>query len=128
METTLGVWRGIRHSRCGVLDGGVIRKAKRKRERIADAVVNMRSELVNTPDGPKLVLEVAKRAGYHIQFADDSQKCEYFVPVKWLQTVSVERAAQEIGMFGNQNSICKPTTPKWRQTVERLKELFPKYD
>jgi hypothetical protein len=83
---------------------------------------------VNTPDGPKPVLEVAKRAGYHSKFVDDVQNCEYFVPVKWLQTVTLEHAVQEIGMFGNQNSICKPTTPKWRQTVDRLKGLFPKHD
>ena len=31
-------------------------------------------------------------------------------------------------MFGNQNTVCKPTTPKWRTTVERLKEKFPDYD
>ena len=30
-------------------------------------------------------------------------------------------AVQEIGLFGNQNTVCKPTTPKWRSTVERLK-------
>lgn len=82
---------------------------------------------VNTQDGLKPVLEVANLANYHRQFADDAQNCEYFVPVKWLQTVSVEGAVQEIGMFGNQNSICKPTTPKWRKTVDRLKELFPRY-
>lgn len=87
-----------------------------------------RSFQVNTPDGPKPVLEVAKRAEYHSQFVEDDQRCEYFVPVKWLQTVTLDRAVQEIGMFGNQNSVCKPTTPKWRQTVDRLKELFPKYE
>jgi hypothetical protein len=79
---------------------------------------------VNTPEGLKPVLEVAKRAGYHSQFADDAQKCEYFVSVRWLQTLSLERAVQEVGMFGNQNSICKPTAPKWRQTIERLKDVF----
>lgn len=83
---------------------------------------------VNTPAGPKPVLEAAKRAGYHGQFVDDEQKCEYFVPVKWLQTVPIDRAVQEVGMFGNQNSICKPTTPKWRLTVDRLKDFFPKHD
>jgi len=83
---------------------------------------------VNTQDGLKPVLEVANLANYHRQFADDAQTCEYFVPVKWFQTVSIESAVQEIGMFGNQNSICKPTTPKWRKTVDRLKELFPSYD
>jgi hypothetical protein len=30
-------------------------------------------------------------------------------------------------MFGNQNSVCKPTAQKWRTTVERLKEKFPGY-
>lgn len=79
---------------------------------------------VNTPNGVKPVLEVAKRAGYHRQFVDDLEKCEYFVPVKWVQTFPVQEAVQEVGMFGNQNSICKPTAPRWRQTVDRLKELF----
>lgn len=31
---------------------------------------------------------------------------------------------QEFGMSENQNSVCKPKTPKWRSTVERLKEKF----
>ena len=82
---------------------------------------------VNTPEGPKPVLDVATRAGYHGALANDAENCEYFVPVKWLQTVPLERAVQEVGMFGNQNSICKPTTPNWRQTVERLKQLFPNH-
>ena len=34
----------------------------------------------------------------------------------------------EVGMFGNQNTACKPTTPKWRTTVDRLKTIFPGYD
>ena len=72
--------------------------------------------------------ELAKQGHYHLQYADDPERCEYFVPVSWLQTVSVAKAVQEIGMFGNQNTICKPTTPKWRSTVERLKERFPEFD
>jgi len=40
----------------------------------------------------------------------------------------LEKAIQEIGMFGNQNTVCKPTTPKWRTTVERLKEKFPMFN
>ncbi|SKB26201.1 hypothetical protein [Sphingopyxis flava] len=49
---------------------------------------------------------------------------EYFVSVKWLHTVPLADAVNEIGMFGNQNTVCKPTTPKWRTTVERLKERW----
>lgn len=68
------------------------------------------------------------QANYHREFVDDLEKSEYFVPVKWLQTVSEEDAVQEVGMFGNQNTVCKPKTPQWRSTVERLKSYFPKYD
>ena len=74
------------------------------------------------------VLEVAVRANYHAAFTDDPERCEYFVPVQWLQTVPVGQAIREIGMFGNQNTVCRPRTPKWRSTIERLKERFPHFD
>jgi hypothetical protein len=83
---------------------------------------------VNTPRGELPVLDAAKRGSYHSQFIDDPEHCEYFVPVQWLQTVPLENAVREIGLFGNQNTVCKPTTPKWRSTVERLKKEFPKFD
>ena len=83
---------------------------------------------VNTKDGIQSVIDVAKKGSYHSEFFDDNEKTEYFVPVKWLETVSIDKAVQEVGMFGNQNSICKPTTPKWRSTVDRLKEKFPKFE
>jgi hypothetical protein len=59
---------------------------------------------------------------------NDPERCEYFVPVHWLQTVPLEAAVQEIGLFGNQNTVCKPTVPKWRSTVERLKEKFSDFN
>jgi hypothetical protein len=83
---------------------------------------------VATPSGDVPVLEVAKGGSYHREFLGDPERCEYFVPVRWLQTVPLEKAVQEIGLFGNQNTVCKPTTPKWRATVERLKERFPDFN
>jgi len=83
---------------------------------------------VKTADGEAPVLDAAKGGTYHRQFVDDPERCEYFVPMQWLQTVPIENAIQEIGLFGNQNTVCKPTTPKWRSTVERLKVKFPDYD
>jgi hypothetical protein len=83
---------------------------------------------VSTTEGEFPVLDLAKRATYHREFLNDPERCEYFVPVHWLQTVTVENAVQEIGLFGNQNTVCKPTTPKWRSTVERLKERFPNFN
>ncbi|MDN4512823.1 hypothetical protein QYE47_09980 [Pseudomonas sp. 2,4-D] len=76
----------------------------------------------------RLVLEVASRASYDAAFIDDPEQCEYFVPVQWLQTVPISQAVREIGMFGNQNTVCRPKTPKWRSTIERLKERFPHFD
>lgn len=82
---------------------------------------------VMTDAGEKPVMDVLKLADYHREFIENPDNCEYFVPVKWLETVPVEKAFQEIGLFGNQNTVCKPTTEKWRSTIERLKIRFTKY-
>ena len=80
-------------------------------------------------DGAEIsILDVAKRGTYHREFINDPERCEYFVPVKWIQTVTYDNAVYEIGLFGNQNTVCKPTTPKWRYTIERLKAKFPNFD
>ena len=83
---------------------------------------------LSTEEGDKPALEVLSKADYHREFIDDEERCEYFVPVEWLDTKSIEQAVQEVGMFGNQNTICKPTSQKWRATIERLKGKFPNYD
>jgi hypothetical protein len=81
---------------------------------------------VKTPSGEVPVLEAATGGKYHNNC--DPEKCEYFVPVRWLQTVPLDKAVHEVGLFGSQHSVCKPTTPKWRYTVGRLKEKFPDYN
>lgn len=77
-----------------------------------------------TKNGVELpVLEAAQRGSYHREFVDDA-RCEWFVPVTWLETVPLAKAVREVGMFGNQNTVCRPTSQKWRWTIERLKERF----
>jgi hypothetical protein len=83
---------------------------------------------IATPEGEREALSVLTTRNYHRQYTDDPEKCEYFVPVEWLRTVPLEQGIKEVGMFGNQNTVCKPTTPKWRATVERLKSRFPGFD
>ncbi|MHB9034024.1 MAG: endonuclease NucS domain-containing protein [Anaerolineae bacterium] len=73
-------------------------------------------------------MDVLQKGTYLRQYIDDEERCEYFVPITWLDTVPVANAVQEIGFFGNQNTICKPTTLKWRTTVERLKIKFPRWN
>ena len=83
---------------------------------------------VSTPEGEKPVLEVVHGGEYHRDLADDPTRCEHFVPVKWLQTVPVSAAISELGFFGNQNTVCRPVTPSWATTVERLKQHLPNHD
>lgn len=83
---------------------------------------------VKTPEGDRRLVEVSKRADYSRGEIDDPDRCEYFVPVKWLETRLIDAAVQEIGFFGNQNTVCKPRSKKWRTTVDRLKQMFPTFD
>jgi len=69
-------------------------------------------------------MEVLKGASYHREYIDDPERHEVFVAVDWAETRPLAQAVNETGMFGNQNTVCAPKTPKWRHTVERLKELF----
>ncbi len=83
---------------------------------------------VRTPEGERPALDVLTQGTYHREFANDPKRSEYFVPVRWLDTVPIEKGVNEIGLFGNQNTVCRPTTPKWRHTVTRLKERFPQFE
>ncbi len=82
-----------------------------------------------TVDGKAvLAMDVLSEAAYHRDHIDDEEKCEYFVAIDWLDTKTLDDAVQEVGLFGNQNTVCKPTAPKWRTTVERLKVRFSGFD
>lgn len=83
---------------------------------------------VNVDGKVQLAVDVLKAATYHRSFMGDSEKMEYFVPVEWADTVPLESAVNDIGLFGNQNTVCAPKTPKWTHTIERLKQAFPKFN
>lgn len=76
----------------------------------------------------KPVLEALTDRMYHRQFADEADRAEYFVPVRWLQTVPLSQAFDEVGLFGNQNTVCAPKRARWRHTIDRLKEAFPAWN
>ena len=83
---------------------------------------------VDTPTGRRPVLDVLAQADEINQRADDPDRADYFVGVQWLDTKSEEEAAQEVGFFGNQNTVCRPRAVKWVHTVERLKTYFPHWE
>ena len=68
------------------------------------------------------ILDIKTSANYGARVNTDDQ--EYFVKIKWLKTLSRSEAYDELGFFGNQNSVCKPTAARWRSTVDHLKDKF----
>lgn len=78
--------------------------------------------------GDKPALDVLEEGHYHRNYTADPDRMEYFVPMRWLEDVPIEEAVYEVGLFGNQNTVCRPRTAKWRSTVERLMAAFPKHD
>ncbi|HET7630685.1 MAG TPA: hypothetical protein VFK16_00070 [Gemmatimonadaceae bacterium] len=95
--------------------------------RVTGHVHPAKSFEVTTPEGTKLILDAETIGNYGRNYVNDPDRCEYFVAVRWLQTVPVEQAVREVGMFGNQNTVCRPRTPNWRSTVDRLKTHFPEF-
>ncbi len=61
---------------------------------------------------------------YSLAGETGEDEAEYFVPVKWLHHVDETKAVNEVGLFGNQNSIARPRSSKWDHTVKRLKEVW----
>lgn len=96
--------------------------------RVTEAVLPGKEFTVQTPSGERPALDVLKHGGDYKKNADDPDKAEYFVRVDWIETFPESKAINEVGLFGNQNTVCQPSTPKWRHTVERLKTYFPKWD
>jgi len=91
---------------------------------VQSAIEPASSFMVNTDDGEKLAMDVLKFGARYRDNADDPDKSEYFVSVKWLETHSEQEAVTEVGFFGNQNTVCRPTAPRWRHTIEKLKRYF----
>ena len=90
---------------------------------VEDSAVMAKDFTVQTDEGEKQIFKVPLRASFHKQFADDEEKSEYFVKVKWIKDVPKNQAVSKIGFFGNQNSVCKPRDSKWlfkRQTPIRI--------
>jgi hypothetical protein len=80
----------------------------------------------DTPEGLKTLLEMELVEDYpQLNLETPDEDAEYLVPVRWIHTVDRAHAFSEVGLFGNQNTVCKPTTPKWSHTVNRLKEVWP---
>ena len=80
--------------------------------------------LFDTPDGQKTLLDLETSGTYALLPESNDDEAEYLVPVKWLHAVEIKEAFTETGLFGNQNTVCKPLAAKWQHTVGRLKQVW----
>ena len=93
-------------------------------------VARMANEFEIEVDGQwKPCFDVLKFGNFFKQRGEvDPEKTEYFVRIQWLDTVPETQAFDEVGLFGNQNTVCQPKADKWLHTVERLKTVFKNWN
>jgi len=84
-----------------------------------------RLENLEFPDHEnKTILKLPAQGNYQGLPNLEENLAEYAVLVKWIYTTSDAQAFSETGLFGNQNTVCKPRTSKWTHTVKRLNEVW----
>lgn len=72
-------------------------------------------------DSPFLQLNLH---GNYLKDRVGTEEEECIVLIDWIKTVPFSGAVKELGFFGNQNTVCRPTCEKWDYTVERLKAIW----
>lgn len=70
------------------------------------------------------IIQVSETAAALRLANDNPDVADYLVRIEWLKTVDPKEAIREKGLFGNQNSVARPRSPKWNHTVERLTNQF----
>ena len=91
---------------------------------IVQAEVQQASDAAWEIDGNLTEMKALALNGSYFYSEEDAEHAEFVVPVKWIKTLPEKSAVREVGFFGNQNTVCRPTTEKWNYTVKRLKELW----
>lgn len=86
--------------------------------------VDARDFMVQTEQGMRAYLDVGHVHPQMRAAADDPERTDKFVPIRWIKTVDESRAIRQNGLFGNQNSAAKPVSASWPATVARLKAAF----
>lgn len=82
------------------------------------------SHAVLSIDGETVPMKALTLKGTYFYEENNPELAEYVVPVRWIKTVPINQAVKETGFFGNQNTVCRPTSGKWQFTINRLKSLW----
>lgn len=91
---------------------------------IVNADVQQASEAGWEINGIYTLMKDMDLSGTYFYSENDYEQAEFVVPVKWIKTVSVNEAIKEMEFFGNQNTVCRPTSSKWNYTLTTLKKYW----
>jgi hypothetical protein len=92
--------------------------------RVTETAKPVQESIFGADDKFGNLFDIGVKANYHREAIDDEDRAEYVVQVKWNKAVPMAEAVKEVGFFGNQHTVCKPSTPRWSHTVKRLKEIW----
>lgn len=96
--------------------------------RVVEPATPVNEFMINTIDGMKPAIEILQNSDRLRNNSEDPEISDFFVRVNWLDSLAETEAVREVGLFGNQNTVCQPTSPRWRHTVDRLKSFFKNWD
>ncbi|GAO02097.1 endonuclease NucS domain-containing protein [Anaeromyxobacter sp. PSR-1] len=90
--------------------------------KVEETVVPCEEFMVKDDAGRRVPLLTVTGASVQMKSSkEEPDNAEYVVRVNWLKTVPESEAIREPGFFGNQNTVARPTSEKWKHTIERLK-------
>ncbi len=106
------IWVSVPHA--GYVGVGVIEDSAQPIDRFT----------VQSRGKPVPLRSLPVRAAQLPTVAENPDRAEWVVRVRWLKTVPLAEAFKERGLFGNQNIVALPVDEKWHYTMERLKQHF----
>jgi hypothetical protein len=92
---------------------------------LVEDTMHKAKDVIFENDGKKdNIYNLPHEGDYNETNMNDDDMAEYIVKIKWIKTVDIKKAFTEVGFFGNQNTVCRPTSKKWNHTIERLKNVW----
>ncbi len=74
-----------------------------------------------------MLLDVLGQYANDTLYFDDPELAEWFLPVRWLDTVEEDSLVWETGFFAHEYVVLQPRAARWQHTLDRLKQVFPNW-
>jgi hypothetical protein len=75
------------------------------------------------PNGQTLG-DILGRYANDTEYFDDPELAEWFLPIRWLDTVDEDHLFWEDGLFAHERVVLQPPGERWWRTLERLRTVF----